>query len=397
VTLRHEDDRDERRTATRALLAAPFVDAHDPVYALIRRHERELARAFQTTFGYQLEIGSTAARASGPPTAAGLRRPLRIRPQSASGRRRPVDAWPALSDRGCVLLLLTLAALERGTSQTVIAELARAVELAGAGADPVIAVDFRARAERVAFADGLDLLCAWGVLRHTSGTHESYARREQDESEALLTVDRRRLAMLLRDPVTTLQATSVADLADDSGRYSPTPEGENRARAEELVRRLTEDPALVLDDLDAETRTYFLGQRARIEDAVATATGDVVERRAEGSALVVEDRALTDIAFPTNATVKQVALLLCDALTTSVVLSAEALLDAVHELVRRHGEHWDRDPADPVQVRALAEAATARLIDCDLASREPHGALRARPLIGRFRSPTVTTTTLRAA
>jgi uncharacterized protein (TIGR02678 family) len=397
VTLRHEDDRDERRTATRALLAAPFVDADDPVYALIRRHERELARALQTTFGYQLEIGSTAARASGPPTVAGLRRPLRIRPQSASGRRRPVDAWPALSDRGCVLLLLTLAALERGTSQTVIAELARAVELAAAGADPVIAVDFRDRAERVAFADGLDLLCAWGVLRHTAGTHESYARREQDESEALLTVDRRRLAMLLRDPVTTLQATSVVDLADDSGRYSPTTEGENRARAEELVRRLAEDPALVLDDLDAETRTYFLGQRARIEDAVATATGDVVERRAEGSALVVEDRVLTDIAFPTNATVKQVALLLCDVLATSVVLSAEALHHAVGELVRRHGPHWDRDPADPVQVRALAEAATALLIDCDLASRAPHGALRARPLIGRFRSPTVTTTNLRAA
>jgi uncharacterized protein (TIGR02678 family) len=397
VSLRREDDRDERQTATRALLAAPFVDVHDPVYALIRRHERELARAFQTTFGYQLEIGSTAARASGPPTAAGLDRPLRIRPQSASGRRRPVDTWPALSDRGCVLLLLTLAALERSTSQTVIAELARAVELAGAGADPVIAIDFRARAERVAFADGLDLLCAWGVLQHTSGTHESYARREQDESEALLTVDRRRLAMLLRDPVIALEATSVEDLTDDSGRYSPTPEGENRARAEELARRLAEDPALVLDDLDAETRTYFLGQRARIEDAVAMATGDGVERRAEGSALIVEDRALTDIAFPTNATVKQVALLLCDGLAKSAVLSAEALLSAVHRLVRRHGQHWDRDPADPVQVRALAEAAAALLIDCDLASREPHGVLRARPLIARFRSPTVTTTIPRAA
>lgn len=397
MTLRSEDDRDERRAATRALLAAPFVDARDPVYGLIRRHERELARAFQTTFGYQLEIGSTAARASGPPTAAGLHRPLRVRPQSASGQRRPVDSWPALSDRGCVLLLLTLAALERGTSQTVIAELARAVELAGAGADPVIAVDFRARAERVAFADGLDLLCAWGVLQHTAGTHESYARREQDESEALLTVDRRRLAMLLRDPVSALQAASIEDLTAEAGRYSPTPEGENRARAEALVRRLAEDPALVLDDLDADTRTYFLGQRARIEDAVATATGAVVERRAEGSALVVEDRALTDVAFPTNATVKQVALLLCDVVATSVVLSAEALLDVVGELVARHGEHWDRDPGDPVQVRTLAEAATALLIDCDLACREPHGALRARPLIGRFRSPTVTTATARAA
>ncbi|HEV7808157.1 MAG TPA: TIGR02678 family protein [Solirubrobacteraceae bacterium] len=397
MTLRGEDDRDERRAATRALLATPFVDAHDPVYALIRRHEGELARAFQTTFGYRLEIGSTAARVSGPPTAAGLHRPLRIRPQSASGQRRPVDAWPALSDRGCVLLLLTLAALERGTTQTVIAELARAVELAGAGSDPVIAVDFRARAERVAFADGLDLLCSWGVLQHTSGTRESYARREQDDNEALLTVDRRRLAMLLRDPVAALHATRIEDLMSEAGHHPPTPEGENRAHAEALVRRLAEDPALVLDDLDADVRTYFLGQRARIEDAVATATGCIVERRAEGSALIVEDRALTDVAFPTNATVKQVALLLCDTLATRLVLSAEALLDAVHKLVRRHGQHWDRDPADPVQVRALAEAATALLVDCDLASREPHGALRARPLIARFRLPTVTTTTPRAA
>jgi uncharacterized protein (TIGR02678 family) len=390
VTLLREDDRDERRIATRALLASPFVDADDPVYALIRRHERELARAFQTTFGYQLEIGSTAARASGPPTAAGLRRPLRIRPQSASGQRRPVDAWPALSDRGCVLLLLTLAALERGTSQTVIAELAAAVALAGAGADPPIAVDFRARAERVAFADGLDLLCAWGVLRHTSGSHESYARREQDDTEALLTVDRRRLAILLRDPVGALHATCIEDLADDARRHAPTPEGANRSRAEALARCLAEDPALVLDDLDPESRTYFVGQRARIEDAVTAATGDIVERRAEGSALVVDDRALTDIAFPANATVKQVALLLGDTLTTSVVLSAEALLDAVHGLVRAHGRHWDRDPANPVEVRALAEAAATLLVDCDLASREPHGALRARPLLGRFREPTVT-------
>jgi len=397
MTLRREDDREEHRTASRALLAAPFVDAHEPEYALIRRHERELARTLQTTFGYQLQIGSTAARASGPPTDAGLHRPLRIRPQSATGRRRPVDAWPALSDRGCVLLLLTLAALERGTTQTVIAELARSVELAGAGADPVITVDFRARAERVAFADGLDLLCSWGVLQHTSGSHESYARRQQDENEALLTVDRRRLAMLLRDPVAALHAERVEDLTDDVGRYSPTTEGENRARAEELSRRLAEDPALVLDDLDAEARIYFLGQRARIEDAVAAATGGVVERRAEGSALIVEDRTLTDVAFPTNATVKQVALLLCDVLATSAVLSVEDLLDAVHELVRRHGQHWDRDPADPVGVRALAEAATALLVDCDLAAPEPHGALRARPLIARFRSPTVTATTPRAA
>ena len=192
-----DDAAEERRTAMRALLAAPFVDADSPAFRLVRRHEHDLRRLALDVFGYQLELASTAARLLGSPTAAGLRRPLRVRPASASGRARPLDEWPALSDRGCVLLFLTLAALERGGAQTVIAELAREVELAGADVDPPISLDFRERSERVAFADGLDLLCAWGVLEHTAGTRQSFARREQDPDEALLTVDRRRLAITI--------------------------------------------------------------------------------------------------------------------------------------------------------------------------------------------------------
>jgi uncharacterized protein (TIGR02678 family) len=394
VTLRELDDREERTQALRALLTAPFLDAGEPAYALVRRHERELAVTLQSTYGYQLEVGSTAARASGPPTTDGVRRRLRIKPASASGRRRPPDEWPALSDRGCVLLVLTLVALERGGVQTAIADLAKDVEHAGADVDPPVSVDFRQRSERVAFADGLDLLCSWGVLEHTSGSHESYARREQGEDEALFTVDRRRLALLLRDPARTLEASTLEQLLDESRRYQPTPEGENRARAERLARRLTEDPALLLADLDEDERAYFLGQRARIEDAVAAATGCQIERRAEGSALIVDDRSFTDVPFPTNATVKQVALLLCDALAAAgpdKEISAEALRDAVLDLVSEHGRHWDRDAGDPVQMTALTEAATEVLLACDLARRSYAGGLQSTPLAARFRSPAVRT------
>jgi uncharacterized protein (TIGR02678 family) len=394
MTQRELEDRDERRTALRALLAAPFVDAAEPAYALVRGHERELAATLQSTYGYRLEVASTAARASGVPTQAGLRRPLRIRPASASGRQRPTDDWPALSDRGCVLLLLTLAALERGGAQTAIAELAHGVELAGADVDPPVTVAFRERAERVAFADGLDLLCVWGILEHTSGSHDSYARREQREDEALFTVDRRRLALLLRDPAAALGATTLDELLDESARHPPTPEGENRARAERLARRLTEDPALVLTDLDDDERAYFLGQRARIEDAVAGATGYAVERRAEGSALVVDDRMFSDVPFPTSATAKQVALLLCDTLASAEpgeVISAEALREAVRGLVAAHGGHWGRDAADPAQVTALAAAATDVLVACDLARRAGTGGVEPRPLAARFRTPTIRT------
>ncbi|MBV8221319.1 MAG: DUF2398 family protein, partial [Solirubrobacterales bacterium] len=134
-------------------------------------------------------------------------------------------------------------------------------------------------------------------------------------------------------------------------------------------------------------------QRARIEGAVAAATGYEVERRAEGSALIVDDRTFTDAPFPTNSTLKQVALLLCDALTDAGPdgeLSLEALRDVVAGLVAKHRQHWDRNPDDPDEVAALTVAATDILLACDLARRSgPFGGLRATPLAARFRSPTL--------
>jgi uncharacterized protein (TIGR02678 family) len=390
MTLRDVDDREERTQALRALLGAPFVGADDPAYGLIRRHERQLATTLQVTYGYQLEVGSTAARASGLPTPDGVRRPLRIRPASISGRKRRPDEWPVLSDRACVILLLTLVALERTGAQTAIAELARDVERAGADVEPPVSVDFRQRSERVAFADGLDLLCCWGIVEHTSGSRESYTRREQGDDEALFTVDRRRLALFLCDPAAALEATTLGQLVNESGRHPPTPEGENRARAERLARRLTEDPVLLLADLDDDDRAYFLSQRARIEGAVAAATGYEVERRAEGSALIVDDRSFTDVPFPTNSTIKQVGLLLCDVLADAGPggeLSGEALRDAVADLIRKHGHHWDRDPADLDEVAAVTTAATEVLLACDLARRSGASAFRPTPLAARFRSP----------
>jgi uncharacterized protein (TIGR02678 family) len=392
VTAAEIDAGEERTRALRALLSGAFLDAEDPDYTLVRRHERDLAGILQSTFGYQLEVGSTAARASGPPTPDGLRRPIRVPPTSVSGRRRPVDEWPALDDRGCLVLLLTLASLERGGRQIALADLALEVERTGADVDPPITVDFRERRERAAFADGLEILCGWGVLEHTSGSHESYARREQGDDEALFTIDRRRLAMLVRDPAGTLEANTLEALVDESSRYPPTPEGENRARFERLARRLTEDPVLLLDDLDEADRAYFVGQRSRVERAVGAATGYQVERRAEGSAVIVGDRSFTDIPFPTNATVKQVALLLCDTLAATPageILSGEAVRDAVHDLIAAHGMHWGREASDPVGVSALTEAATQVLADVGLLSRPDGGGIAPTPLAARFRSPTI--------
>jgi uncharacterized protein (TIGR02678 family) len=392
------DEAEERREALRALLDNAFVDAGQPAYALVRRHEQELARICVDLFGYRLEVGSSAARLVGTPTAAALLRPLRVRPASVSGQARPRDEWPALGDRAAVLVLLTLAALERGTTQTAIAELARDVAAAGADGQPPVAVDFTARAERVAFADGLDLLTAWGVLEHTAGSRASFSRVQPGgEDEALLTVDRRRLALVLRDPIGAMGAESLSDLLDDADAYAPTLEGENRRRMHRLARRLAEDPVVVLDDLGESDRAYFLSQRQRLEDRVGEATGLAVERRAEGTAMIAPDRALSDVAFPTNSTVKQVALLLCDVLVArdDAVLSAEELREHVRRLVARHGEHWQRDAQDPVQISRLVRDASAVLCALDLARQEADG-LRPRPLAARFRSPELRMTGARA-
>jgi uncharacterized protein (TIGR02678 family) len=294
-----------------------------------------------------------------------------------------------------VLLLCILAALERAGAQTALAELARDTAAAAADCDPPLRIDFEARAERLAFADALELLVAWGVLEHTAGSKASYRSLEAGEDEALLTVDRRRLAALLRDPAQALGADTARSIDTLSEGYAPTIEGGRHALAHELARRLVEDPVLLLDELDDGARTYFLGQRARIEDAVALATGLDVERRAEGTALVTEDRALTDMPFPTRATAKQVALLLCDALRheagatpqASGVVAYERVVALVRGLVATHRAHWQRDPQDPGVVAALAADAVATLVALDLVAADPSGALRLQPLAHRFRDP----------
>jgi uncharacterized protein (TIGR02678 family) len=198
---------------------------------------------------------------------------------------------------------------------------------------------------------------------------------------------------VLRDPVGALGAASLEDLLDDGSAYAPTPEGENRRRLHRLARRLVEDPVVLLDDLDDADRAYFLSQRQRVEDRVVEATGLAVERRREGTALIAVDRTLSDVTFPTNATVKQVALLLCDALVEAgedAVISEEAMRSHVHDLLVLHGAHWQRDASDPVQVTRLARDATAVLCSLDLARHDPDG-VRPRPLAARFRSPAVRT------
>jgi uncharacterized protein (TIGR02678 family) len=384
-------EQEELRQATRALLREPFVGGGDAAFPLVRRHEAVLAKRFSDFWGYQLDVTPGFARLHKRPTDAGLRRPLRIPPGSASGRERPRDEWPRLDRRRGTLLLLTMAALERSGQQTVVGELARAVAEAGGRCEPPLEVDFELRPERLAFADVLDLLCHWGLLRLDDGSRASFVTREPGHDEALFTIDRKRLASLLRDPFRAISAQCVEDLTDDRRDYAPTDDGQNRRIRHRLARMLTEDPVVYLDRLTDEERAYFHRQRAYLESRVADFAGLVPERRAEGTACIEPERTLTDLPFPANSTRKQAALLLCDVLAGRVAegtetLSYEELRKALRVLVERHGASWNRRADDPVEVETLLDDALAVLADLDLIERDGDS-FRPLPLCGRFRAP----------
>jgi uncharacterized protein (TIGR02678 family) len=379
---------DERREALRELLAEPFVGSDAPVFKLIRRHDAELARRCTDLLGYRLHITPGFARLVKVPTERMLRRGIRVPPSGTGARDRSRDEWPRLSDRGVVLLFLTLAALERCGHQTVIGELADDVAATGTRAEPPITVDLELRSERMAFADGLELLCHWGVLQLMHGQRGTFANKphNNDESEALFTVDRRRLALVLRDPFAALAAVTVDDLAGEAD--AATAEARARQTRHRLARRLLEDPVLYIDELAEDERAYFLSQRGMLERRVEDWTGLTVERRAEGTAAIEVGRELTDLPFPAGSNVKQLALLLCDWLAGEHEASWSELRRVVRALLAQHERHWNRSPDDEDMVEAMLGQVTALLLELDLAERQPDG-LRARPLCARFRAPQV--------
>jgi uncharacterized protein (TIGR02678 family) len=379
---------EERRIALRALLAEPFVGADEPVFRVIRRHDAELSRRCTELLGYRLHVTPSFARLVKTPTGRSLRRGTRVPPSGPSARDRSKDEWPRLTDRGVVLLFLTLAALERGGQQTVIGELAKDVADTGARADPPLSVDLDSHSERTAFGDGLELLCHWGVLQLMHGRRGTFANRIQgdDDNEALFTVDRRRLALVLKDPFAVLAAQTSEDLAQEP--EATTQEARTRQIRHRLARRLVEDPVLYLDECSEEERAYFVSQRTNLERRVEDWIGLAVERRAEGTAALEAGRELTDLPFPAGSTVKQLALLLCDWLAGEREATWPELRRVIRTLLAQHERHWNRSPDDDEVVETMLEQSTALLADLALITRSPTG-LRARPLCGRFRAPEI--------
>jgi uncharacterized protein (TIGR02678 family) len=380
MTLVAEAAAEERVRAMRALLMRQMLTPADAELALARRHREELSAALRDHLGATLTVTADTAHLGKAVSLAGTR-PLRLEPRNAGERRKSVDERRALGGRGSLLACLLAGVLERrGWTQVPLGALADEVLTHGRGLQ--IELDWRARADRLALLDAIELLTGLGVLTLRSGV----AGALDSDDEAFYDVHRRRLALLLVDPVRCAEATRPDELE--------LPEREagdlaGLARSRRLLRILVEDPVLYLDDLDEDDRAYFLSQRARLESLAEQLTGLEAERRREGTALIAAGRELTDRPFPAQGNVKQLALLLLPELCRrdapgEATISCEALRAVARTLVARHDAHWPWDAGDAESVSRATEQALAVL--CDLRLVEAlHGAYRVLPAAHRYR------------
>lgn len=344
----------ERRRAIRALLAAPLLLPDSDEFALVRRHAEWLRTWFGTFLGYRLVVEAGFARLFKPGLGPGRGRPL----------ERPTGPF---TPRMYAYLALTTAVLLTSPEQVLLSQLVANIRAAAVEAGIELG-DGQRPAERRALGATLRQMVAWSALREEQGSVAGYA--DDDQAEALLTVDRDIVAHLLATPPgrATTPAEFVAHAADPG-------QGGSRHR---VRRRLCEEPVLYVDDLTAADRVWLRREQRRDERSYLDYLGLQAELRAEGAALLDPDDSLTDVSFPGNGTVAQAALLTVGALAERVrpdpgalvvgVPVEDALLDDIlAELAARHARRWaGQYVTDPVLLR---EAVVALLVNMGLMAR----------------------------
>jgi uncharacterized protein (TIGR02678 family) len=383
----------ERATAIRTLLRHPLLDvgADRDGFRLVVRHRAWLEEWFDATCGWPLtvDVASGFARLRKRSATVDERRPL----LRSRGSAAPFDR------RRYQLLCLAAAELVRHPTTTV--------GLLASAIAPEAGLDTSRHGERAAFVDALRALRDWGALRASAGDVDAFV--EDRRQNALLTADTSRLHRLLASATapSTLPENAGCDAAIDAllaePRYGAAAGSPGDAVDEQrlrwlrhtLARRVLDDPAVYVDGLSPAEADYLANPAGRrwLRERAAQA-GMELEERAEGLVAVDPEGVATDRLFPApQGNAHQLALLLVDHLLvvdpsdgarrpcTRTRGELRAIVDA---LLERFGSWARSHRADDGPDRLLDEAA-AVLVDLDLATREPDGALRARPALARYR------------
>ncbi|GIF26688.1 uncharacterized protein (TIGR02678 family) [Actinoplanes tereljensis] len=344
----------ERRRAVRALLANPLLLTEHPDFPLVRRHAEWLKSWFGNFLGYRLVVEAGFARLFKAGMEPGRGRPLR----RSTGPFTP---------RMYAYLTLAVAVLLTGPEQVLLSNLVADIRAAAVEAG-IDLDDAQRQTERRALGAAIRQLVAWTALREDQGTVAGYA--EDDQAEALLTVNRDIVAHLLATP------PGRASTPEEFIQYAAEagPGGPRHA----VRRRLVEQPVTYVDDLTDDERTWLRREQRRDERAWLEYAGLQAEIRAEGVALLDPEDELTDMQFPGSGTVAQAALLAIGdlvtslrpepgPLTTGVPLPIEELDRVLAALTERHARRWaGRYLEDPLLLR---EEVVALLIDMGILAR----------------------------
>ncbi len=359
----------------RLLLRHPLVTADGPHaegFGLIRRHRDALARDLRQHLGYRLVVEAGFARLYKAGLGPGRSRRL----ERASGAPFTPRAYAYLAL--CCSVLLT------GRQQVLLSALVDQVRTAGGEAGIDLGAD--SQADRRAFVAALRQLVAWGVLVEDDGTVAAFA--DDAGAEALLFVRRDLVRHLIAVPLREV------DGPDELVRVAAEPgiAGGSRHRVRRL---LVEEPAVLADDLDAESWEWLRQSQRREARLLAELTGLELEIRAEGVAAIDPRDELTDETFPRGGTLGHAALLAVsdlarrlrptrldgDETAATVPVPTGLLEEVVGGLLERHGPRWKKDYLD--RPDRLSRDVEDLLVTVGLLRRAP-GGLRLAAVANRY-------------
>lgn len=229
-----------------------------------------------------------------------------VRLRKTPPARRDAHAALGPNPRTCQWFFLLVAAADSMGRRVGLGTLVSAARVAAAEADMATAGDI---GERRAIVSALRMLAERGVIEELDGDVEGYV--QDDNPPVLLAVYHTRLLHVIAN-----YSGEHDPLTDPAGWLDAVEREPDAARR--MRRRLVDDTLVHTRDLD-ESEADWLRRRVRGDDGgpLAGAFGLHLERRSEGAAFVVPERAyrhaweLGPLAFPASGTIAHAALLVC--------------------------------------------------------------------------------------
>ena len=303
---RHQ--REEFRTAVRALLMTPLMNPAHEDFAAVRRQAEPLRDWFARETGWMLQVEREGAR-------------LFKRPADLADAMRGL---PGYDRRRYVLLCLACAVLERADPQITLRLLGeRLLQLAAEPALAALGFSFTlgTQHERRELVAVCRTLLELGVLQRVAGDEEAFVQRRRRSGRCALrraaprarrhAGGRARPSTWTRGRSARRRSTSGCTPWSTSMWRTATKAGARRcatsSRAGCSTIRWSISRAWM-----PEARAYFVNQRGAMAARLCEAAGLVAEQRAEGLALVDETGSLTDVAMPAEGTDAHATLLVAE-------------------------------------------------------------------------------------